>query len=221
MSSGTPPALDHESARYDTNVNSASVERSVATLRPMIVEDAVAAASIEQASFEQGWTPAAFRRELTENRVARYVVADAGEEIVAFAGLWVVLDEGHIVTVAVHPRWRRRGLGQLMVHALTAIALEHGLDSLTLECRPSNEAALSLYQKYGFYEVGRRKRYYADGEDALILMTESLASDTFRARLEKLEAELEARFPGVGAQLRAIGRWRWPNAQPTGSSSRS
>lgn len=214
-------APDHEHTRYDTKVNGASIEGRVASLRPMTVDDVVAAAAIEQASFERGWTPSAFRRELTENRVARYVVADAGGEMVAFAGLWVVLDEGHVVTVAVHPLWRRRGLGQLMVHALTVVALEHGLDSFTLECRPSNEAALALYRKYGFYEVGRRRRYYADGEDALILMTESLASAVYRSRLARLEGELEARLPGVAAQLRAIGEWRWPNAQPAGSSSRS
>jgi|DewCreStandDraft_5_1066085.scaffolds.fasta_scaffold00057_9 ribosomal-protein-alanine N-acetyltransferase len=201
------------------DVTSFITEPLTATLRPMRVDDAAAAAAIERASFERGWTPAAFRRELTQNRVARYAVAVVGGDVAAFAGLWVVLDEGHVVTVAVAPHLRRRGLGRLMVHALTAIALGHELDSLTLECRPSNEAARALYRKYGFYEVGRRKRYYADGEDALIMATESLRSAAYQERLRRLEAELEALIPGSAIQLRAVQGWEWPAVQPEGSSS--
>lgn len=190
-------------------------------LRPMALEDVPAAAAIEAASFEAGWTPTAFRRELTENRVARYAAVASGAELLAFGGLWVVLDEGHVVTVAVHPAWRGRGLGRLVVHLLVAIALGHQLDSLTLECRPSNEAARALYRKYGFYEVGRRRRYYADGEDALIMTTESLTSASYQARLARLEAELEDRLPGTVAQLREAVGWRWPLPQLEGSSASS
>jgi ribosomal-protein-alanine N-acetyltransferase len=203
------------------DVTTLGTEPLTATLRPMRLEDVAAAAAIEHASFERGWTPAAFRRELLENRVARYAVALVGGEVAAFAGLWVVLDEGHVVTVAVAPQWRRRGLGRLMVHTLGAIALGHELDSLTLECRPSNEAARALYRKYGFYEVGRRKRYYADGEDALIMTTESLRSPSYQARLARLEEELEALIPGSAAQLRAARDWEWPRFQAEGSSARS
>lgn len=190
-------------------------------LRPMAIEDVPAAAAIEAASFEPGWTPTAFRRELTENRVARYAAVTSGAELLAFGGLWVVLDEGHVVTVAVHPAWRGRGLGRLVLHLLVAIALGHQLDSLTLECRPSNEAARALYRKYGFYEVGRRRRYYADGEDALIMTTESLTSGSYQARLARLEAELEGRLPGTVAQLREAVAWRWPLPQLEGSSASS
>jgi ribosomal-protein-alanine N-acetyltransferase len=78
------------------------------------------------------------------------------------------------------------------------VAIDHGMVEATLEVRESNEAARALYRAYGFYEVGRRKRYYPDNrEDAVIMTTEELTGAAYQARLARLRAELETRFPGI------------------------
>ena len=175
-------------------------------LRPLQPADIPALRRIERASFDERWPPTAFERELRENRLARYIVASLGPTPAGFAGLWLVLDEGHVVTLAVGPQWRRRGFGRLLLHGLAVVAQAHGIEVLTLEVRPSNEAARRLYRLYGFHEVGRRPRYYADGEDALILTTESISSPPFIDRLARRLAELEERLPGAAAALRELER---------------
>lgn len=180
-------------------------------LRPLRLEDVPAAAAIERASFSEGWPMTAFERELTLNRAARYIVAERPaaasshaleRELVGFAGLWLMLDEAHVVTVAVAPELRGQGLGRLLVHGLIDVAQQHEMSVATLECRESNAAARTLYRAYGFYEVGIRRRYYADTrEDAIIMTTEELDSPPFRERLARLEAELAARLPGVSPRV--------------------
>lgn len=168
-------------------------------LRPMRAADVEALLAVERAAYEEGWPATAFERELTRNTMARYVVVEDGAgKIRGFAGLWLMVDEAHVVTVAVLPRERRAGLGRLLVHGLIEVAIDHGMTVATLEVRESNEAARRLYREYGFYEVGRRKRYYADNhEDAVIMTTEELASPAYQRRLERLAEELARRFPGV------------------------
>jgi SSU ribosomal protein S18P alanine acetyltransferase (EC 2.3.1.-) len=90
-------------------------------------------------------------------------------QVVGYGGLWVVADEAHINTLAVHPEWRRRNIGERLLQALLDKASALHASSATLEVRVSNLAAQRLYQKFGFVEVGRRKRYYRDGEDALLM----------------------------------------------------
>ena len=162
--------------------------------------------AVERAAYSAGWPPTAFERELSQNPMARYVVIReaAGHPVVGFAGLWLMVDEAHVVTVAVVPGVRGRGLGKLLVHALVLVAAEHGMALATLEVRPSNEVARKLYGTFGFYEVGTRKGYYADNhEDALIMTTEDIQGSAYRARLERLERAARERFPGV--ELRPAG----------------
>ena len=175
-------------------------------LRPLEPADIPALREIERASFDERWPATAFERELRENKLARYIVASAGGVPAGFAGLWLVLDEAHVVTLAVDPSARRRGFGRLLLHGLTVVAQAYGAEVLTLEVRPSNEAARRLYRLYGFHEVGRRPRYYADGEDALILTTEPLTAPPFVERLGRRLAELEERLPGAAEALEALAR---------------
>lgn len=168
-------------------------------LTAMRAEHLAAVRAVESESFEEGWPPTAFEREITTNSVARYLVlsTEEGGEIVGFGGLWLMVDEAHIVTVAVRPVLRRHGYGSLLVYGLVRSAMAEGMTAATLECRVSNEAARRLYSAWGFYEVGLRPRYYSDnGEDAVILTTEELASPAYRDRLRGLEAGLEQRWPG-------------------------
>ena len=90
--------------------------------------------------------------------------------MVGYAGFWLIVDEAHIGTIAVHPLWRQRGLGEKLLVTLLRQARELGAVLATLEVRPGNQAAQRLYRRHGFAEVGQRKRYYQDnGEDALLL----------------------------------------------------
>lgn len=168
-------------------------------LRRMSPEDVPVVLTVERAAYSGGWPATAFERELTGNRMARYIVLEeAGGGIAGFAGLWLMVDEAHVVTVAVLPEERRRGLGRLLVHGLVDLAIEHGMSVATLEVRESNEAARALYREYGFYEVGERKRYYSDNrENAVIMTTEELIGPAYQRRLQRLAEVIQRRFPGV------------------------
>lgn len=144
-------------------------------LDPMALGDLPAVQEIERLSFSSPWPAYALEQELTANRLARYVVARAGDTIVAFAGVWLMVDDAHITTFSVHPEWRRRGVGQQLLMGVADLAREIGARRLTLEVRASNEAAQRLYERFGFEIVGRRPAYYTDnGEDALIMTTPPL-----------------------------------------------
>ncbi|MBN1485487.1 MAG: ribosomal protein S18-alanine N-acetyltransferase [Chloroflexia bacterium] len=112
--------------------------------------------------------------------------------LLGYAGLQVLLDEGHVMNLAVHPGYRRRGIGELLLLHLFKEAKKRGAERLTLEVRVSNLAAQALYEKYGFQESGRRKRYYGDGEDALIMWTDRLETPAMQARLVVLWEQLRA-----------------------------
>ncbi len=118
--------------------------------------------------------------------------------IIGFAGLWLMVDEAHVTTIAMHPGQRRRGLGEFLLVSLIDISYTIGAKWVTLEVRVSNYTAQNLYRKYGFREAGVRHRYYSDNqEDALIMWTDEINSDNYKkkflelkaALLEKLEAE--------------------------------
>ena len=115
--------------------------------------------------------------------------------IVGYGGLWLNVDEAHVTTIAVAPEYRGRGIGELLLNGLIDQALTLNTDLLTLEVRVSNIVAQQLYLKYGFRPSGTRPRYYTDnGEDALIMWTESLRSAAYQERLRKLREQLFARL---------------------------
>jgi len=157
---------------------------------PMTVDDIGDVHDIELASFPVPWPPYAFRQELETNRLARYLVARVGEETVAYAGIWLMVDEAHVTTFAVLPAWRRHGIGARLMLALMALSRDVGASVATLEVRLSNVAARNLYQRFGFRPVGVRPRYYSDnGEDALIMTTEQLDAPSMLARMRELSDE--------------------------------
>ena len=163
-------------------------------IEPMTDADIPAVHAIERASFSVPWPDDAYRNELATNRLASYVVARADDAVVGFAGLWVMVDEAHVTTFAVDPRWRRRGVGERMLLALFDISLARHAREATLEVRLSNMPARRLYEKYGFRPVGIRPRYYSDnGEDALIMTTDALESPAMRDRIAALRATLDQR----------------------------
>jgi [ribosomal protein S18]-alanine N-acetyltransferase len=162
-------------------------------IEPMALEDLPAVHAIERASFAVPWPDDAYRNEIRTNRLASYVVARLDETVIGFAGLWVMVDEAHVTTFAVDPRWRRRGVGERLLLALLDLAVSRQAREATLEVRLSNLPARKLYEKYGFRPVGIRPRYYSDnGEDALIMTTEALGAPAMRARMEALRAAIES-----------------------------
>jgi ribosomal-protein-alanine N-acetyltransferase len=151
---------------------------------------------IERASFTTPWPPQAYRQELEANRLAHYLVALIGEQVVGYGGIWLMADEAHVTTFAVHPAYRRRRIGERMLIALLDLAVDRHAREATLEVRLSNLAARRLYEKYGFRPVGIRPRYYSDNqEDALIMTTEPLATPVMCARIARLRAEVDAAPP--------------------------
>ncbi len=162
-------------------------------IAPMLIGDVDAVQAIELASFSAPWPPNAYLTELQTNRLAHYMVVRVGETVVGYAGLWLMVDEAHITTFAIHPDWRRRHLGERLLVALLDIALERRAAEATLEVRLSNLPARRLYEKFGFRPVGIRPRYYTDNnEDALIMTTERLDGAAMRERLAGLRLVIDA-----------------------------
>jgi [ribosomal protein S18]-alanine N-acetyltransferase len=162
-------------------------------IEPMALADLDAVHRIELASFSSPWPANAYRSELETNRLASYLVGRIDGEIVAYGGMWLMVDEAHITTFAVHPTWRRQKIGERLLLAFLDLAVARGAREATLEVRLSNISARRLYEKYGFRPVGLRPRYYSDdGEDALIMTTEPLVEARFRERIDALRAALDA-----------------------------
>ncbi len=174
-------------------------------IEAMRVSDIPEVQAIERASFSSPWPPQAYRSELETNRLAAYLVGRIDGTVVAYAGVWLMVDEAHITTFAVHPAWRRRRIGERLLLAVLDLAIDRGAREATLEVRLSNLAARRLYEKYGFRPVGLRPHYYTDdGEDALIMTTEALASTAMRERLARLRAALDAATPPEAAAQRGV-----------------
>jgi ribosomal-protein-alanine N-acetyltransferase len=133
----------------------------------------------------------------------------AKDRILGLVGIWFVMGEGHIVTIAVRPEERRRGLGELLLVAALEEAVEAGQEQVTLEYRISNAAARALYEKYGFTQVGVRARYYTDNqEDAVLMTTPLLRSAEYRRLIAERIAAQRARwgdeYPLLDKRLRLI-----------------
>ena len=189
-------------------------------VEPMRLAHIPAIMEIERASFTLPWPESAYHYELTQNELAHYYVLGprlsppssvqptgwrrlwqtlrpapgtvAGSPIAwGYGGFWLMYDEAHISTLGVRPEWRGRGWGELLL--LTMLEEAHRLKArvATLEVRVSNMPAQSLYLKYRFEQVGRRKGYYADNrEDALIMTTPALAAPDYQALLATRRSDL-------------------------------
>lgn len=183
----------------------------------MTVADVPAVAALEKRVFPLPWSAHVFEYELRHNPMAHFVVVrprDTGmiqqeatspatkvrgnpeqeslsQEMLGYGGFWFIVGEAHICTLAVHPDWRGRGLGGLVLVHLIDRATEIGAAVLTLEVRASNAVAQNMYRKYGFVQTGVGKRYYTDnGEDAIIMTTDLISSAAFQGQFQALKASL-------------------------------
>jgi len=157
-------------------------------IRPMRPGDVDRIAELEKLCFRTPWSRNAIADEL-KNTAAHYLVCEREEVVIAYAGMWVILDEAHITNIAVAPEYRRCGLGRRMMLCAMRTARLYGAAQMTLEVRETNFAAQALYASLDFEMAGARKGYYFDtGESAFILWNRDIAHT------------LEARRPGAESQ---------------------
>lgn len=186
------------------------------TLRPMEPRDVPVVVAIDRLSFPTPWSAAAFRRELQKEESTYSVllkpegdpdqtVADPGSSwlqrlfnpagsrrVIGYVGFRLQERRGHITTIALHPDWRGRGFGDLLLSVALQRLVTRGAEMVTLEMRPSNKVAYQLYRKYGFRVVRFRPDYYQDGEDAWVMSVE--VGEDYRERLAKLRDAVNQRL---------------------------
>lgn len=149
-------------------------------IRPMLQDDLDQVITIDRASFSLPWPESSYRYELLENPHSLLMVAEAeapdGEkQVVGAVVVWLLEDEAHIATLAIHPEYRGRGISQELLATVLARSIRGGARIATLEVRANNQIAHALYRRFGFEVVGRRLRYYLDNnEDALIMTADGL-----------------------------------------------
>ena len=140
---------------------------------PMTADHLDEVAELERICFSTPWSRNMLAEELDNYLSAFLVALDDNDQVAGYAGLQAVLDEGYITNVAVRPDCRKQGVAGKLLQVFLDFAQANHLAFLTLEVRPSNTAAVALYEKHGFQEAGRRKNYYeAPQEDALLLTKE-------------------------------------------------
>jgi ribosomal-protein-alanine N-acetyltransferase len=162
------------------------------TIRSMATSDIAAVTRIERASFSTVWPSDAFYNELSTNKLAHYFIGRFDGRIVAYGGIWVIMEDSHVTTLAVDPDFRGRGFGEVLLLRLIDEAIDRDAAWMTLEVRESNAVAQRLYRKYGFTTVTMRTGYYSDdNESALIMWAGSLRSDLYRNRLRVLRERVE------------------------------
>lgn len=162
------------------------------SIEPMRLEDLDEVLVTERASFTNPWSRQAFTYELRQNRVAHLWVARAPRPddvagrsmVVGYLCLWLIGDEVHVTNLAVHPTYRRRGVGRHLLATLLEHYRRQGATRAALEVRPTNQEARELYARFGFRQIGLRKGYYFDtGEDALLLEALLTGDGWSRARV--------------------------------------
>jgi ribosomal-protein-alanine N-acetyltransferase len=190
----------------------------------MTVADIPQVIEVEHESFPTTWPQTAYRRELA-SRIARYIVlvdssrplteaelprprrsllgvfrrtepeTVSSERIVGYVGMWLMVDQAHIVAIAVRERYRRQGLGELLLAQAVQVAIDTNVDSVTLEVRRSNTSAQALYEKYRFLKVAVRARYYSDNhEDAIIMTTPPIQDAAYFAHIDHLKSVYKERW---------------------------
>ena len=187
-----------------------AVERMTAADVPEVM-------AIEVASFTAPWSSRAFLYEIDRNTASTMLAIRRTEPrgspwstalaqlglirkgaVLGYGGFWLLVDDIHISTLAVHSHFRNRGLGELLVLSLVERGLELGAQRATLEVRVSNLAGQSLYLKYGFAVCTRRRRYYSDNdEDAYIMATPGFSTPEFQANLRRQRRRLLVRLQAL------------------------
>lgn len=138
-------------------------------IRLMRKKDIPEISEIERLSFPSPWSSNIFFSELEKESFAFYHVMEYRDQIIGYGGYWKIKSEAHLVTFAVHPSFRRMGLGAKLLEHLFKYAQVQSLDTITLEVRHSNLAAQRFYERFGFKKIAVSPHYYSDtDEDAIV-----------------------------------------------------
>jgi [ribosomal protein S18]-alanine N-acetyltransferase len=137
--------------------------------RKMEMADLEQVCSLEERLFTPPWSRQAFVSEVTENDYALPVVLLHDGQVISYMVVYMVLEEAHMANIAVAPEYQGHGLGKWMLQQAVHLADIHHCEMMYLEVRVSNYRAIDLYKKSGFIELGVRRRYYEDNEDALLM----------------------------------------------------
>lgn len=146
------------------------------SFRTMTLEDVARVHEIDTLSFSLSWSERSYRFEITENRNSINLVVEASTPtnrpvIIGMIVVWVILDEAHIATIAIHPDYRGYGIGRRLLANGLLLGYHRGARLAYLEVRRGNLTAQNLYTKFGFQVVGDRPRYYKDNNEDALLMT--------------------------------------------------
>ncbi len=191
---------------------SAALNTAEYVLRYMRIEDIPAVATIDGLSFPTPWPPRSYAFEINNSETSHMIVLESRQvlrgwrkiwsrlmgrvemlTIVGYAGLWCIGGEAHVSTIAVHPEWRGKGLGEVLLNGLLNRALSLAAEYSVLEVRVGNTSAQALYVKYGYEIIGRRKNYYRDNNEDAFLMNLTPFDSAFTARLRNLSDQLHCR----------------------------
>lgn len=142
-------------------------------IRKLTEQDLNEVMRIENESFSLPWSRHAYEAEL-QNEYANYLVCDWQGEVAAYVGMWTVFEDAHITNVAVARKFRRMGMGQTLMLEAENLALAKQASRMLLEVRPSNIAALTMYNNLGYLPTSLRKQYYSDNQEDAIIMTKYL-----------------------------------------------
>lgn len=124
--------------------------------------------TINNLCFDPPWSLESLRNEL-KNKFSKYIIVKNENSIIGYAALWLIIDETHIINIAIHPDYRGIGASKLLMEAIIDACKERKIPAITLEVRSNNIIAQNLYKKYGFIEEGLRKNYYGDNLHAIIM----------------------------------------------------
>ena len=184
--------------------------RQQLVLELMREADVTTVQEIEREIFATPWPRNAYYRELASRSSAHYVVLrvegpvdapapfrapEMDPSIAGYGGMWRMYDEAHVTTIGVRRDLQHRGYGRIVFAGLVQAGYDMGAKWVTLEVRTSNDHAMQMYEGFGFKVIGRRKGYYTDnGEDAIVMWSDSIHSPRFRrayeANLERIDAEV-------------------------------
>jgi ribosomal-protein-alanine N-acetyltransferase len=170
-----------------------NIQRPLSEKLPEIVE-------LDQLCLGGLWTLDGYQRELDNPKSGFLSLSSRAEqldtpELIGCGCFWSILEEAHITLLMIHPDYRRRGLGNLLLYRLLKQAASQGLERATLEVKDSNTKAIYLYKKFGFKLAGKRKKYYQKtGEDALIFWRNDLAKPSFLESLTHWQRQIQSQL---------------------------
>ena len=161
------------------------------TIRAMRLEDIEYVSRLERRCYTLPWSSSAYVTEVGNSNAYYTVAVLPSGAIAGYAGMWVIMDELHMTTIAVDPSVRGLKIGERLLIDIIEVGISRGAERATLEVRERNTVAHNLYVKYGFEDVAVRKNYYSDnGENAIIMWANDLMLPPYQAMLQDYRAKL-------------------------------